>query len=64
MGRKSLEERHHRTLTKVAGGRSLAVTLPKEFLEELGWDSGDNLKVSIRKRQGRLVIEKLMMEEI
>ena len=63
MARKSLEERFNRTLTKVAGGRSLAVTIPKEHLEELGWTSGDNLKITLRKRQKRLVIERIEKEE-
>lgn len=46
---------HVRTLTKVAGGRSLCVTLPIALLREMNWDS--RKKVCVRKWGKRVIIE-------
>lgn len=46
---------HIRTLTKVAGGRSLCVTLPITLLREMNWDS--RKKVCVRKWGKRVIIE-------
>jgi hypothetical protein len=44
-----------RTLTKVAGGRSLCVTLPITLVREMNWDP--KKKVCVRKWGKRLIIE-------
>jgi antitoxin component of MazEF toxin-antitoxin module len=62
MGRKSLADRFKRTLTQV-GGKSLSVTLPIEYLEELGWKKGQELKLKLNKRNRRIVIEEVVEEE-
>ena len=59
MARKPSGEKFNRTLTKVAGGRSIALTIPKEYLLELGWLPGDELHVVMKKRQKRLVLERV-----
>jgi hypothetical protein len=54
MGRKKRGD-NVRTLTKVAGGKSLCVTLPITLLREMNWDS--KKKVCIRKWGKRVIIE-------
>ena len=49
-----------RTLTKVAGGKSLCVTLPIALVREMKWDP--QMKVCVRKWGKRLIIEDI--EEI
>lgn len=44
-----------RTLTKVAGGKSVCVTLPIALVREMNWDS--QMKVCVRKWGKRLIIE-------
>lgn len=55
MGRKSFEERNIRKLTRTGRGKSIAVTLPIEFVRELKWR--DRQKVVIRKSGAKLIIE-------
>ena len=54
MGRKKRGD-NIRTLTKVAGGKSLCVTLPITLLREMNWDS--KKKVCVRKWGKRVIIE-------
>jgi antitoxin component of MazEF toxin-antitoxin module len=58
MSRRPLEQRNHRKLQQV-GGHSLAITLPREFLAELGWEKGHEVKVSIKKGKKVLIIEEV-----
>ncbi len=44
-----------RTLTKVAGGKSLCVTLPIALIREMNWDS--RKRVCVRKWGKRVIIE-------
>ncbi len=53
MARKSLEERNIRKIGKSA--TSYKITLPIEFVRELGWR--DNQKVVVKKKGQSLVIE-------
>jgi bifunctional DNA-binding transcriptional regulator/antitoxin component of YhaV-PrlF toxin-antitoxin module len=54
MTRRKLEQTHIRSLTKVAGGSSYAVTLPIEFIRKLKWKSKQKLEVKIY--QDRIII--------
>jgi len=55
MGRKSLEDRNVRKVTKTGGGKSYAVTIPIEFIRELGWR--ERQKVVVEKKGKSLVIK-------
>jgi antitoxin component of MazEF toxin-antitoxin module len=55
MARRTLTERHIRKISKVGGGRSISVTLPIEFIRELGWR--EKQKVVVKKKGKTLVIE-------
>ncbi len=54
MARRELSERNVRKLLKNGGGTTL-VSLPKEFVEALGWRSKQ--KVVVRKSGQKLIIE-------
>ncbi|MCH7657336.1 MAG: AbrB/MazE/SpoVT family DNA-binding domain-containing protein [Bacteroidetes bacterium] len=49
MSRRELKNRHIRSLLKLGGGSSYGISLPKEFIQELGWRSKQKLVV---KRYG------------
>lgn len=55
MGRRTLEEASIRKLTRTGGGLSVSVTLPIEYIRELGWR--DKQKVVVSKSGTKLVIE-------
>ena len=54
MTRRKIEERNVRKITRL-GGTSLAVTLPKEDLKELGWR--EKQKVVVKKVRGGFLIK-------
>ena len=54
MARKKLEDRNIRKLTRTGSGKSVSVTLPIEFIRELGWQVRQ--KVTISKVGKNLVI--------
>ena len=54
MGRKSLENRNVRKLTKTGGGKSISVTLPIEYIRELKWK--DRQKVIVKKKDKTLIV--------
>ncbi len=54
MGRKSLENRNVRKLTKTGGGKSISVTLPIEYIRELKWK--DRQKVIVKKKDKSLIV--------
>lgn len=54
MGVQKLKNRNIRKLTKV-GGKSLAVTLPKEVVGQLGWK--EKQKVTVAKKGKKLVVK-------
>lgn len=62
MGRKPLSERFVRKLSAV-GGKSVCVTIPKEFLEQLGWEKGKEVRLNLYGRTKQIVIEDIEDEE-
>ena len=48
MGRRSLEEREIRSLTKAAGGKSYTIILPREYIKKLKWRAKQKLVVTLR----------------
>ncbi len=53
MARRKLSERNTRSITKV-GNKSYAVTIPIEFIRELGWK--EKQKVNVNIKGGKVVI--------
>ena len=49
MGRQSLEDRFNRNLIELGKG-TLCVTIPKEYLQELGWKKGKEVSLKMRKK--------------
>ena len=47
MARGSLEDRNIRSLTKVSGGASYGITLPKEFIRKLNWRCKQKLEFTL-----------------
>ena len=48
MARSKLSERFNRTLIELGKG-TLCVTIPIEYLDELGWKKGDEVTVKMHK---------------
>lgn len=48
MERKTLSLTRVRKLSKVAGGASYSITLPIEFVRELGWKERQKLEVTLK----------------
>jgi hypothetical protein len=53
MGRKKTEDLV-RSISKVAGGKSLGITIPKKILEDMNWTH--KKKVCIKKWGSRIII--------
>ncbi len=47
MARRKLEDRNIRSLSKIAGGKSYGITLPKEYVKKLGWRAKQKLEVKL-----------------
>lgn len=58
MGRKSTADRFKRNLI-AAGKSSLCITIPAEYLHELGWEKGKELVVKMNKKNRRLIVEEI-----
>jgi antitoxin component of MazEF toxin-antitoxin module len=58
MARTTLANRFNRNLIELGKG-SLCITLPKEYLEELGWEKGVEINVTIRRGNKELVLKKV-----
>lgn len=56
-----IADRFKRTLTKV-GGQSLSITIPLEYLDELGWEKGQEFLVKLNKKNRRIIIEEIPQE--
>jgi antitoxin component of MazEF toxin-antitoxin module len=54
MTRRRTEENYIRSLTKVSGGTSYAVTLPMEYIRKLKWKAKQKLEVKLYR--DRIVI--------
>jgi precorrin-4 methylase len=57
MARRKREERNVRSLFKLAGGKSYAITLPIEVVREWGWQDRQKLKLTIDDKKKRIVVE-------
>ena len=57
MARRRLEERNVRSLFKLAGGKSYAITLPIEVVRDWGWQERQKLKLTIDDKKKRIVVE-------
>ena len=57
MARRKLEERNVRSLFKLAGGKSYALTLPIEVVREWGWQNRQKLKLTIDEKNKRVIVE-------
>lgn len=57
MGRRIREESNVRTLFKIGGGRSYAVTLPVEVIRAFKWQDKQKLQLTIDEKRTRIVIE-------
>jgi len=57
MARRKLEERNVRSLFKLAGGKSYALTLPIEVVREWGWKDSRKLKLVFDEKNKRITIE-------
>lgn len=57
MARRKLEERNVRSLFKLAGGKSYALTLPIEVVREWGWRNRQKLKLTIDNKNKRVIVE-------
>jgi hypothetical protein len=55
MGRRPLSEKNIRSLTKVSGGKSYAIIIPREMVNDLKWRARQ--KLVINRRGKKLVIE-------
>ena len=55
MARRTIAERDIRSITKL-GTRSYAVTIPIDYMRDLGWKEKD--EVIVRKNRGRVVISR------
>ena len=47
MARRKIENRHIRSLTKIAGGTSHGITIPKEYIKKLKWRAKQKLEVKL-----------------
>ncbi len=55
MARQKIEDSNIRKLTRTGAGKSIGLTLPIEYVRELGWK--DRQKVVVKKQGQKLVIE-------
>jgi antitoxin component of MazEF toxin-antitoxin module len=55
MARQKIADSNIRKLTRTGGGKSIGLTLPIEYVRELGWK--DRQKVVVKKQGQKLVIE-------
>ncbi len=56
MPRRKLSERNVRKLMKIGGG-SYVLTLPIEYIRELGWQESQKVVVDLDKKNKKIVIK-------
>ncbi len=56
MPRRKLDERNIRKLMKIAGG-SYMLTVPIEYIRQLGWQEAQKVVVDLDKKNKRIVIK-------
>jgi len=57
MGRRRIEDRNIRSLTKISNGKSYVVTLPIEVIRRWGWQNHQKLTLTIDDARKHIVIE-------
>ena len=57
MARRRLEERDMRTLFKLAGGKSFAVTIPIDVVRSWGWENNQKLRLTVDEQHKKVTIE-------
>ncbi len=57
MARRKSEERDVRSLFKLAGGKSYAITIPIEIVREWGWRERQKLKLTVDEKKKRIIVE-------
>jgi DNA primase len=57
MARRKLADRNVRSLFKLAGGKSYAITLPIETIREWGWRDRQKLRLTIDEKKKRIIVE-------
>jgi len=56
MGRKKINKRNIRKISKVAGGSSYAITLPIEAIRKFKWRERQKVVVDIDEKRVRLIV--------
>ena len=56
-GRRKAGSENVRSLTKMGGGNSYAITLPKAVIREFGWRERQKLQLTITKRGKSITIK-------
>jgi len=51
MGRRSVKDSNIRSLTKIAGGTSYAIVIPKEYIKKLKWKERQKLVLKLHGEQ-------------
>lgn len=54
MARRSVDESQIRSLTRIAGGKSFAITIPMEYIKVLEWEPRQRLIVKLE--EGKLIV--------
>ncbi len=57
MGRRILEERNVRKLTKMSGGKSYGITLPISVIRKFGWRERQKLQLRVNNRTKSITIK-------
>ena len=57
MSRRRIEDRNVRSLTKIAGGSSYAITLPIEVVRGFKWRNKQKLQIQVDEKKQRIIIE-------
>ena len=57
MARQKIEERNTRKLYRVGNGKTYSLTLPIEYVRELGWQKTQKVVVELDKKSKKIVIK-------
>lgn len=57
MARRKSEDRDVRSLFKMAGGRSYAITLPVDVIRSFKWQEKQKLHLTIDEKKKRIIVE-------
>ena len=56
-GRRKAGQENVRSLSKVSGGTSYAITLPKAVIREFGWKERQKLQLTVNKKGKSITIK-------